>query len=175
MNTITYKFITKETAQELRLPNEPFNIFGRMVVNRIEDEWSYTTELFDETTTMTFPEEAYDVDQINRDGFAIGAYDGEICVGLAVYQNEWAKYMYLHDLKVNKAYRKHGIAGELITRGLEEAKKRGYAGVFTIGQDNNLAACKFYLKQGFVIGGLNTHGYNHTPQEGKADIYFYLE
>ena len=83
--------------------------------------------------------------------------------------------MYLYDLKVNKEFRRKGIAEELISSGLKLVRSLGYAGIYTIGQDNNLAACKFYLKQNFVIGGLNTNDYKHTKQEGKSNIYFYLD
>ena len=83
--------------------------------------------------------------------------------------------MLLQDLKVNRDFRKLGSAGELIKKGQQYASDLGYKGIYTISQDNNLAACKFYLKQGFEIGGLNTRDYQHTLQEGKADVYFYLE
>ena len=33
----------------------------------------------------------------------------------------------------------------------------------------------FDLKNGFVIGGLDTHVYVGTSQEGKSDILFYLD
>ena len=82
--------------------------------------------------------------------------------------------MYLADLKVMKAYRRFGHGQALIKQGLIEAQSLGYKGVFTIGQDNNLGACKFYLKQGFEIGGFNNYDYDFTQQEGKSDIYFYL-
>lgn len=49
----------------------------------------------------------------------------------------------------------------------------GYRGLYTQGQDNNLAACLFYIKNGFVIGGLDTEIYTGTSQEGKKDILFY--
>lgn len=48
-------------------------------------------------------------------------------------------------------------------------------GLWTIGQDNNLAACLFYVNNGFRIGGLDTDVYIGTKQEGKADIYFYKD
>ena len=35
----------------------------------------------------------------------IGAYDGKNCIGLAILQPGFFKYMYLSDLKVNKNYR----------------------------------------------------------------------
>ena len=51
----------------------------------------------------------------------------------------------------------------------------GYRGVWVVAQDNNLAACRFYLKNGFVLGGLDTQVYRGTAQEGKADVHFYKE
>lgn len=171
---LEYKQLTKEMEADLRLPNEPFDLFGRMIVNRVNEKWSYETELFEIKDTMVFPDENYTFEEISKQGFAIGAYDQGICVGLAIYQIQWAKFIYLHDLKINQKYRKQGIAGELIRLGLKEAKRLNYKGVYTIGQDNNLAACQFYLNQGFVIGGLNTDGYRYTNQEEKSDIYFYL-
>lgn len=174
-NIIDYRKITKETEADLRLPNEAFELFGKMLVERIHNEWSYKTELFNQTETMTFPDENYQYEEINKNGFAIGAYDGDICVGLAIYQHHWNKYMFLHDLKVKHAFRKQGIASALIKEGQKYATELDYKGIYTVGQDNNLAACNFYLKQGFEIGGFNTRDYQHTQQEEKSDIYFYLE
>lgn len=42
-----------------------------------------------------------------------------------------------------------------------------------VGQANNLTACRFYLKNGFTIGGFNNRVYDGTSPEGNADIYFY--
>ena len=83
--------------------------------------------------------------------------------------------MYLYDLKVNSDYRQQGIAKQLIEKGLSLALEQGYKGIFTQGQDNNLSACLFYLRCGFVIGGLDTKVYQGTIQENKKDIYFYLD
>ena len=55
------------------------------------------------------------------------------------------------------------------------ASGKGYRGIYTQGQDNNLGACLFYLKCGFAIGGLDTRVYTGTSQEGKRDIIFYLD
>lgn len=169
-----YRKITKETEADLRLPNEAFDIFGRLNVSRINNEWLYETEKFAQVEAMKFPDENYQFEDIQENGFAIGAYQDNKCVGLAIYEYNWNKYLYLQDLKVNRQFRKMGIAGALIKEGQKTAKDLDYKGLYTIAQDNNLAACQFYLKEGFEIGGLNTHDYQHTQQEDKADIYFYL-
>lgn len=63
----------------------------------------------------------------------------------------------------------------MIAKAKEIAREKGYAGLYTQGQDNNPGACLFYLKTGFYIGGMDTNVYCHTKQEGKADIIFYCD
>lgn len=38
-----YQRITETHAADLRLPNDTFELFGRMIVSRIEEEWQYRT------------------------------------------------------------------------------------------------------------------------------------
>ena len=52
---ITYEIISKESEENLQLPNEPFEIFGQLIVTRSENEWAYETKLFDQTDFMVFP------------------------------------------------------------------------------------------------------------------------
>lgn len=175
MANIEIEIVTATTQEALNLKNETFDIFGRLIVSRVKEKWEYKKELFEKTTTMKFPNENYTYDKISQKGFAIAAYADGKCVGLAIMQKDWFQYMYLEDLKVNREYRKLGIAKMMIARAKEEALQRGFSGIYTIGQDNNLAACLFYLRTGFRIGGLNTDIYRFTPQEEKANIYFYLD
>lgn len=161
------------TAADTFPKNDPFPLIGRMIPQYDGARWTYTTAAFSENECgeMVFPEEEYD---LSADGFFyIGAFDGGSCIGLSVWQREWFRYLYLYDLKVNSAYRGQGIGRRLIDAGMKIARDNGMIGVYTIGQDNNLAACRFYVKCGFAIGGLNTRVYDGTKQEGKRDIYFY--
>ena len=124
---------------------------------------------------MCFPDENYDYDKMTNNSIFVGAYEGEKCIGLAILQQAWFKYMYLYDLKVSKQYRGKNIGKKLIEKLKEIALEQGYNGIYTIGQDNNLGACLFYIKNGFVIGGLDTNVYKGTKQEGKTDILFYMD
>lgn len=169
------KLIGQNDAEDLNLPNEAFELFGRMEIQRMTNQWEYSCHYSKESEWELFPDEAYDWHQVNEKGFALGAYVGDQVIGLAVYQDDWKQFMYLHDLKVKQAYRQSGVAAKLIEKGYELASKKGYRGLYTIGQDNNLAACQFYLKQGFEIGGFNNWDYRHTSQANKSDIYFYLD
>lgn len=174
---IKTRIIDAEHRQDIDLPNEPFRLIGKMIPSYVEEKWQYRVVMFreDEIGEMCFPDEHYDYDAMIQESVFIGAYDGDRCVALAVLQDALQKYMYLYDLKVLKAYRNQGIASLLIQSAKEICRERGYRGLYTQGQDNNLSACLFYLKCGFCIGGFDSNVYKGTAQEGKSDIIFYLD
>ena len=171
------RIITADAKEDIRLKNEPFRLFGRLIPELRDGVWSSREELLppEQASQMCFPEEAYDFDAMAENTVFLGAYADGTCVGLAVLQNAWFKYMYLYDLKVCEEYRRRGVAAKLMERAMELAKDRGYRGIYAICQDNNLGACRFYLNQGFQIGGFDNRVYRGTNQEEKADIYFYRD
>lgn len=167
---ITIKQITSN-LNDIRLPNESFKIWGKMIPSLQDGKWDYKIQEFQQVETMRFPNEAYTFD---KGKIYLGAYnEQEKCVGLALLEKNSFNYLYLADLKVNNAYRNKGIGKKLISACLKAAKQNKFSGVHTIGQDNNLSACLFYLKAGFEIGGFDNHIYNGSSQAGKADIHFY--
>ena len=167
--------ITEANKQDLNLKNEPFQMPGVFIPALKDGVWSYRTEAYETPQSMVFPEENYDFGEISHKGVILGAYEDGQCVGITIYQDGWFRYMYLYDLKVSTQTRGKGVGKMLIEAGMEEAKRRGYLGLYTQAQDNNLNACLFYLKTGFTIGGFDNHVYRGTKQAGKADIIFYKE
>jgi len=174
---IEIRVIDQEHKQDIRTPNEPFTLWGRMIPSCQNGIWSHHVAKWpaEDIREMCFPDEDYDYDALIKDHTFVGAYDGETCIGLAVLAQQWFKYMYLEDLKVCKAYRDQGVGKALIEKAVAVACENNYNGIYTIGQDNNLSACLFYLKTGFEIGGFDNRVYRGTAQEEKADIIFYKE
>jgi ribosomal protein S18 acetylase RimI-like enzyme len=175
---IEIKRIDQVNKNDINIPNEPFSLWGKMIPTYDGDKWAYTTEKFEasKVNEMVFPDEKYDYNAMKKEHFFVGAYNeyGK-CIGLAIYKQDWLKYLYLEDLKVYKAYRGQGIGMKLLDEGKKIASENGYRGVYTIGQDNNLSACLFYINTGFSIGGFNTHVYGGTNQADISNIYFYLD
>ncbi|KRL04239.1 GNAT family N-acetyltransferase [Liquorilactobacillus oeni] len=171
------KIISKDDEQSLLLKNNSFDILGEMIIKRNKEKWNYEIRKYDkkEIKKQIFPDEDYKLEDINKNGFAIGAFKGEETIGLAIFNNQWNRYLYLEDLKVSGKYRRKGTAHSLLKLAEKIAKERGYKGFWAIGQNNNVAACEFYLKYGFEIGGLDTKVYSYTSQKGKQDIYFYYD
>lgn len=172
---IEIKIIDSEHKADINIPNQPFLLFGRMIPSYTNEMWSYSIKKFANETTMCFPDENYDYEVLSKNSTFIGAYDNNVCIGFAIMQSGFFKYMYLYDLKVNLEYRKKGVAKLLIEKAKEIALLSGYNGIYTQGQDNNLGACLFYIKTGFYIGGFDTNVYKGTKQEGKSDIIFYCD
>lgn len=160
-------------ADDARLPNQPFTVWGRMVPSLKDGKWGYTTVCFCRTKEMTFPDEDYDITKENE--VFLGAYENGKCVGLAVLRRGMFRYLYLDDLKVSASCRGRGIGAKMVAACLEEAGRLGLRGVYTVGQDNNLSACLFYIGQGFRNGGFDNRCYDGTAQEGNANIFFYRD
>ena len=92
---IEIKKITEENKQDLNIPNEPFQMPGRLIPTLQDGVWSYRTETFPEIATMVFPDENYDFDEISAKGVIYGAYEDGQCIGVAIYQDYFLKHMYL--------------------------------------------------------------------------------
>ena len=172
---IRTSIISAENSRDINIPNEPFPLNGRIIPSLSDGQWSYRIERSDTVSEMCFPNENYDYEEMSKDCVFLGAYDDDRCIGLAVLRRGMFRYMYLEDLKVCRAYRGKGTGRALISAAGEIASSAGYRGLYTIGQDNNLNACLFYLACGFRIGGFDNQVYKGTSQEGKADIFFYLD
>lgn len=170
---IEIRQITKAGKDDANIPNEPFSLWGRMIPSLEDGKWEYRTETFAEADQMCFPDFPYDVE--DKDATFFGAYDKETCIGVAVLRKAMFRYLYLEDLKVNQSYRGQGVGSMLVAACMKKAETDNMQGVYTIGQDNNLSACLFYLHQGFQIGGFDNRAYRGTAQEHKADIYFYKD
>ena len=174
---IEIRIIDEKHRQDINIPNEPFSLYGRMIPSYVNEQWGYRVVYFDNDSIgeMCFPDENYDYYAMQDDHTFIGAYDGDKCIGLAILRDALLKYIYLHDLKIAKDYRRQGIAHALIEKAKEICREKGYCGIYAYGQDNNLTACKFYIKSGFYIGGFDSNAYKGTSQAGTADITFYLD
>jgi len=170
---IEIRRITGERASDANLPNQPFTLWGRMIPSLRDGAWDYRIETFAERTEMCFPDFPYD--PAKDDAVFLGAYEDARCVGLAVLRRGMFRYLYLDDLKVDRDCRGRGIGARLIEACMAEAAREKLLGVYTVGQDNNLSACLFYLRRGFAIGGFDNRAYRGTAQEEKADIYFYRD
>lgn len=63
--------IDQEHRQDIRLPNEPFALTGRVVPSYVNEQWSYEVRPFppERVGEMCFPDENYDYDEMKDSAF----------------------------------------------------------------------------------------------------------
>ncbi|MES5869126.1 streptothricin N-acetyltransferase SatA [Bacillus cereus group sp. RP32] len=96
-------------------------------------------------------------------------------IGVMVLKKNWNHYAYIEDIKVDKKYRSLGVGRRLIEQATQWAKENNMPGLMLETQNNNVAACKFYEKCGFVIGGFDFFIYKGIHEESdEVAMYWYL-
>lgn len=99
---IEIRRIGEKHKGDIRIPNQPFALWGRMIPSYQNGVWRYTVERLDpsEQAEMCFPDENYDYAEMCKASAFLGAYDTDTCIGLAVLQEAFFRYMYLYDRSI---------------------------------------------------------------------------
>jgi len=170
--------LSPDTLKDAGKPCEPFEIIGRLRPSYIDGEWTCTEEIYGHPYLHSYPEEECDYSGYigSADRAVFLAYIGEDCVGKIVLRKDWNKYVFVEDICVSRACRGQGVGTALMQKAAEWAKAGQMAGLALETQDNNLSACRFYSKFGFVIGAVNTMLYKNfpAPWSDASAIFWYL-
>ena len=165
-NEMVIKQIRKEIIKDIKGINEPFEIIGRIKPSLVNGEWSVSEELFDESYLHSYPDDDVDYKEYtdNPNQTVFMAYvDGEFA-GRIIVRKDWNKFLFVEDISVLKDFRGRGVGTALVNKAIEWAKNEGMKGLALETQDNNLLACRFYLKCGFVLGAVNSMLYKNLDK-----------
>ncbi len=171
--------LNAQNRKDINKANQPFTVIGKLKPSLCDGKWSCTEELFPVPCTKSYADEEecfYDSCIGSKDRRAYLAYEEGQCVGQVVLHKDWNGYALIEDICVARDYRGQGIGSALIERAVEWARGKGLQGLALETQDNNLLACRFYMKLGFCIGGVNTLFYRNfrQPYRDEIAIYWYL-
>ena len=86
----------------------------------------------------------------------------------------WNKFSYVEELVVDTEFRAKGVGRALMTRAIQWAKQQHFPGITLETQDNNVPACKFYEKCGFVLTGFDLYAYKNLDNASEIALYWYL-
>lgn len=174
MNELKIVQMDKSNVADVNDTNDYFSIFGRIIPIYQNEKWSHTEEIFEEVKETKFPDDNLDWDEYinNEDKAIFFVYKLGKCVGQIRVVRQVNKFCYIENIAVVKPMRKYGIGKMLMNKAEEWAKEKGLSGLSLEAQDDNLGACRFYMKQGFEIGGIDVLVHLNHPNIDRA-IYWY--
>ena len=171
--------INADAIKDITGINEPFEIIGRLNPVFAHGEWTYTEELLADPYFHTYPDDDTDYSEYVDNPYktAFLAYIDGSFAGRIIVRKDWNKYAFVEDISVLKTYRGQGVGTELIKKTIEWAKTEEMNGLALETQDNNLLACRFYAKCGFVLGAVNTMLYKNLDEPfcDAVALYWYLK
>ena len=178
-NAVNYEIVklNEATAHFLPHTNQPFDVIGRFVPSYDGDKWSYKEILYGEKTQKTYENEAIDpkdyIDSSKRAVFL--AVCNDLCIGTVYISVGWRGMGYIEDLSVDTAYRHMGVGKKLMDSAVNWCREQRLNRIVLETQDNNLQACRFYVKYGFELCGIDTKKYVFTEYENEISLYFYMK
>lgn len=171
---LTIRPLSPEHIPLVNDPNDPFLIIGRILPQFSDAAWSYTEELYETATQTHFPDDRLDwttyID--NEDRIVLLAFSGTSCIGQIRLVRDWNRFAYIENIAVKQAFRKHGVGHQLLAAATKWAQQRELMGLSLEAQNDNLIACRFYVREGFVLGGVDSLKQSANPHIDLT-LYWY--
>ncbi|MET3287536.1 UNVERIFIED_CONTAM: streptothricin acetyltransferase [Brevibacillus sp. OAP136] len=110
----------------------------------------------------------------NPDQIIYVAFCGDQAVGHILVKRNWNRYACVEEIKVDQTARRTGVGRMLMDRAKKWAHEGGMPGIMLETQNNNVAACRFYERCGFVLGGFDFQVYQGIDsQTDEIALYWY--
>jgi ribosomal protein S18 acetylase RimI-like enzyme len=173
---ITIEKLNPGTLHDVNQPDGEFKVDSKLVLYLENDEIRY------DIIPATHSRKRYDPDYLDYttylnhpDKTVFLAYvDGQV-IGQIILRKNWNGYTYIEDIAVDVHFRRQGIGVALMKRAVTWAQDRNHPGIMLETQNNNVAACKFYEKCGFVLGGFDRYLYRGIYKDTEEiALFWYL-
>ena len=171
---ISIKALDEYSLNVVNEPNEPFPIIGKICPRFCDGVWTYEERLYEKASETSFPDDTLDWHEyIRSETKAVFlAFDGKNCIGQIRVVKDWTLFAYIENIAVQKAYRSSGTGHLLMGVAEAWAKERSLFGLSLEAQNDNVIACRFYAKEGFVLGGTDTIKQQANPNI-EMTLYWY--
>lgn len=171
---------TPQCVGKVDVSPQSFPVVGKFFPTFSQGKWGYNETVFPQPagtkTNHSLGQESLELYAKGGNRALFLAQGGDAYLGHIAAEKDFMGWAYVEALEVAARYRGGGTGTALIRQAIRWAKDRDLAGLRLETQDNNLMACRFYLKQGFQVGGVDYLRY-HTlpaPKNQEAAVFFYL-
>ena len=104
---------------------------------------------------------------------AIEKKTGKIVGVLDVEEETWRNTAWVWNIMLDVEARGQGIGREMLNHIISWGRRRGLRAILLETQSNNVPACKFYLRMGFQLVGINTMFYTNQDLERDEVALFW--
>lgn len=172
LEKITIKPLKDQFVTIVNVANDPFPIIGKIIPRFYDGVWSYEEDLYDTPSETRFPDDNLDwttyID--SNEKIVLLTFCEDVCIGQIRLVKDWNRFAYIENIAVKKDFRKSGVGHLLLEAAETWAKEQSLIGLSLEAQNDNLIACRFYTKEGFVLGGVDTLKQSANP---KIDLTLY--
>lgn len=166
--------LKKHLVTIVNTTNDSFPIIGKILPIFSNGVWSYEEELYETPSEIRFPDDKLDwsayVDSSEK--IVLLAIHEDACIGQIRLVKDWNRFAYIENIAVKKNFRKSGVGHLLLEAAETWAKEQSLIGLSLEAQNDNLIACRFYAKEGFVLGGVDTLKQSANPNIDLT-LYWY--
>lgn len=156
--SITIEPLKEQFMTIVNAANEPFPIIGKILPSFSNGIWSYEEQLYDTPSEIRFPDDKLDWSSYidSNQKIVLLAFHEDTCIGQIRLVKDWNRFAYIENIAVKKSFRKSGVGHLLLEAAENWTKEQSLIGLSLEAQNDNLIACRFYAKEGFVLGGVDT-------------------
>ncbi|KAL7794382.1 acyl-CoA N-acyltransferase [Trichoderma ceciliae] len=107
------------------------------------------------------------------DGALFTVVGGGSVYGYIHATKSWNNMVEIRWIVLDVSIRGHGYGRMLLDEVVKWARQLGVAGIRLESQSNNVAACLFYKRNGFMFGGYDEYLYKAIPQNRHETAFFW--
>lgn len=168
--------VSRDNLADVEKCDGTFTVAEKLLVTADDNDLNYTI-VGVTPYQKKYPAEIVDYDTyVNaRDRVIYLAYLNGVVAGHIRLRRNWNQFAYIENLVVDAGHRKQGVGRALIQNAVRWAEGEQLSGVMLETQNNNVAACRFYQRCGFVLGGFDRLLYRgQNPETDEVALFWYL-
>ena len=167
--------LSSENVHEIARCDDSFEVDSRLALHARDGALRYTIVPVP-PYRKRYPQDDVDYRQyMGREDRAVFlAYvDGQPAGHIRLREN-WNRLAYVENIAVDVRFRRQGVGSALMRQASAWARAGRLCGIMLETQDNNVAACRFYERCGFVLGGFDRMVYRGLKETDEVALYWYL-
>lgn len=148
-------------SYEIQAENVTFKLQAVSLPEPVVKRWTYEAEAVRR------------YENILKQGYSFGAYDGSLLVGLTIAEpHEWNQSMWVWEFHVAETYRHEGIGKRLMASLAEKAQAASYRVLVCETQNANGMGIDIYRSLGFQVEGVDISYYsNNDYPDGEVAVF----